>query len=91
MGKQYNFSLGDYIFQRNSSKEKDHKFYFCSSLVAKLYKRLELLPPDKSCKQYLPSSFAGKEKMQLWGNGKFGHAYLGVEKIIVFEEMAKRN
>lgn len=45
MGKAYNFSLGDYLFERNSVPEKEHQVYFCSSLVAKLYKQIELLPP----------------------------------------------
>jgi hypothetical protein len=44
MGKSYDFSLSDYLFQRSSSVDKDHKHYFCSSLVAKLYKQLGLLP-----------------------------------------------
>jgi hypothetical protein len=44
MGKNYDFSLTDYILERSSSADKDHKNYFCSSLVAKLYKKLGLLP-----------------------------------------------
>ena len=44
MGKNYDFSLTDFIFERSSSADKDHKSYFCSSLVAKLYKKLGLLP-----------------------------------------------
>lgn len=86
MGKQYNFSLGDYIFERKSSKDNEHQKYFCSSLVAKLYKKLEILPSEKSCKQYLPSSFSHEENMKLCSGGKFGHAYLGEESIVVFEE-----
>ena len=58
MGKEYDFSLTDYLFQRTSMAEKDHKHYFCSSLIAKIYKKLGLLSSKKSCKQYLPSSFA---------------------------------
>ena len=65
MGKKYDFSLTDYIFERSSSKDKEQKDYFCSSLVAKLYKKLGLLPEKKSCKQYLPSSFAERENLQL--------------------------
>ena len=76
MGKQYDFSLTDYIFQRNSYADKDHKHYFCSSLVAKVYKILGLLPDKKSCKQYLPSSFSGKEHLFLQDQGPFGYAFL---------------
>ena len=86
MGKQYKFSFGDYLFYRNSSVEKDHEFYFCSSLVAKIYKRLELLPADRSCKQYLPSSFSSKQQLQLRTDGRNGYAYLEEEKIVVFED-----
>jgi hypothetical protein len=44
--------------------------------VAKLYKKLGLLPEKKSCKQYLPSTFAAKEHLQLKGTGPFGYAFL---------------
>jgi hypothetical protein len=55
-------------------------------LVAKLYKRLELLPAERSCKQYLPSTFSDKEELALRVDGRYGYAYLEDEKIIVFEE-----
>ena len=76
MGKKYDFSLTDYLFQRISTVEKDHKHYFCSSLVAKLYKKLGLLSSVKSCKQYLPSSFASGDNMQLYGDGPYGYGFL---------------
>jgi len=85
MGKNYDFSLTDYIFERSSSADKDHKSYFCSSLVAKLYKKLGLLPEKKTCKSYLPSSFASKDNLCLTSQGQFGYAFLENEKIIVFE------
>ena len=76
MGKKYDFSLTDYLFQRSSSADKDHQHYFCSSLVAKLYKKLGLLPDLKSCKKYLPSSFATQEHLLLKGDGPYGYAFL---------------
>ena len=76
MGKHYDFSLTSYLFDRNSSKEKEHQHYFCSSLVAKLYKKLGLIASKKSCKQYLPSSFAVKGNLQLSSDGPFGYAFL---------------
>ena len=59
MGRKYKFSVRNYIANRNSSSE-DKKTYFCSSLIAKLYKNLELLDAKKSSTQYLPHSFSEK-------------------------------
>lgn len=84
LGKKYDFSLKDYLFHRQSNAD-DSDAYFCSSLVAKLYKKLELLDPHKSSKQYLPSSFTNKEALSLRGDGRFGYAFLDDEKIVVFE------
>ena len=43
MGKKYDFSLKDYLFNRTSTGEGERDVFFCSSLVAKLYKKLQLL------------------------------------------------
>jgi len=40
LGKKYDFSLKEYLFCRTSSNEEEKEFFFCSSLVAKLFKRL---------------------------------------------------
>lgn len=76
LGKKYDFSLKEYLFCRNSNSEEEKEFYFCSSLVAKLFKRLELLDQQKSSTQYLPSSFSNKEKLRLKVDGRFGKAFL---------------
>lgn len=83
VGKKYDFSLKDYLFNRTSTVEGEREFFFCSSLVAKLYKNLQLLEEGKSCTQYLPSWF-GAGGGTLKGNGKHGYAYFNDEKIIVF-------
>jgi hypothetical protein len=83
MGKKYDFSLKEYLFNRTSSAESDRDVYFCSSLVAKLYKKLGLIDGSKSCTQYLPSWFSdGGGNLQ--GIGRHGYAYFDDEKIIVF-------
>jgi hypothetical protein len=58
IGKKYKFSLKKYIMSRNSTVESDKKSYFCSSLVAKLYKKLGLLDPNVSSDRYMPYDFA---------------------------------
>jgi hypothetical protein len=86
MGKKYDFSLKEYLFNRTSAGEGERDVYFCSSLVAKLYKRLQLLQEDKSCTQYLPSWFSTGGGT-LRSDGKHGYAYFNDEKIIVFENL----
>lgn len=43
MGRKYKFSVKKYLLHRNSDIEHENKSYFCSSLVAKIYKILGLL------------------------------------------------
>jgi hypothetical protein len=74
MGKKYDFSLKEYLFSRNSTGEDDREVFFCSSLVAKLFKKLELLDASKSCTQYLPSWF-GNGGGNLRSDGRYGYAY----------------
>jgi len=56
------------------------KGYFCSELVALIFKQLELLPKDISSAQYWPGSFSSEAKLKL-ENG----AFLGNEYLIAFE------
>lgn len=42
------------------SKSEDLKSYFCSSLVAKLYKNLDILDNFMASTQYMPSTFTEK-------------------------------
>lgn len=58
MGRKYKFSVKKYFMNRESEEQKDNKSYFCSSLIGKIYKELELLDPKVSSTQYRPSSFA---------------------------------
>jgi hypothetical protein len=74
VGKEYDFSLKEYLFNRNSTSEGEREVFFCSSLVAKLYKKLQLLEEGKSCTQYLPSWFSVSGGA-LKGNGKHGYGY----------------
>lgn len=85
MGRKYKFSVKKFIMNRESDSE-DSKTYFCSSLIAKVYKNLGLLDEKVSSIKYMPHSFTEKEDLQLKKNGKYGNAYLGKEHIIVFEK-----
>ena len=58
--------------------------YFCSSLIAKIYKNLGLLDEKVSSIKYMPHSFTEKDNLQIKQNGKYGAANLGKEHIIVF-------
>ncbi len=75
IGKEYKFSVKSYILSRNSSVDSEKTSYFCSSLVAKLYKKLGLLDPKVSSSRYMPYDFSDKEKLSIL-NGKYGYADL---------------
>lgn len=38
-----------------NGREKDPETYFCSELIAKFYKNIDLLPQDKPASSYWPS------------------------------------
>ena len=44
---------------------KEDKTYFCSELVASLFKNLGLLPPEISASQYFPGSFSSRSDLKL--------------------------
>ncbi len=60
---------------RNSSVDNEKNSYFCSSLVAKLYKKLGLLDPNASSNGYMPYDFSDKQKLNILF-GKYGKAEL---------------
>jgi hypothetical protein len=60
---------------RSSEVDSEKNSYFCSSLVAKLYKKLGLLDPVVSSTRYMPYNFSDKEKLAIM-NGKYGYAEL---------------
>jgi len=61
---------------------KEDKTYFCSELVASLYKNMGLLPPDISASQYWPVNFSSRAGMKLQ-NG----AFLDEEKLLEFNSV----
>ena len=71
------YSSHDSVVAAVSSNDKG---YFCSELVAVIYKLLGLLPKQISSSQYWPGSFSAETKLAL-GSG----AALGDEYLIEFE------
>ena len=70
---------------RRKSIDEDLKSrkFFCSELIAKIYKILGLLPEDKSACQYKPLDFSQRTKKPIvFEESRI--AKLGEEKIIIF-------
>lgn len=82
IGKKY--SLNPAKFFRQASKYQDDaaddKTFFCSELVAASYKRLGILPKNKSSASYFPADFSMKSELKLLNGAKFNH-----EQVIHFE------
>lgn len=58
---------------RNVQKDKG---YFCSELVASVYKALEVLPEHICSSQYWPGSFSAEEELQLRNGARLGNEFL---------------
>ncbi len=86
IGKKYKLSPLR-ILQKYSSQDSvaavtlSDKGYFCSELVAVIFKLLGLLPKHISSAQYWPGSFSAETKLPL-GTG----AVLGDEYLVEFDE-----
>ncbi|EAS05485.2 PH domain protein (macronuclear) [Tetrahymena thermophila SB210] len=87
IGKSYSFNfkkLISYCPKSNRDalgREKDPQEYFCSELVAKFLKNVDLLPQDKAASSYWPISFSQQKNLQLLLG-----AYLGDEVTIVLDK-----
>ena len=73
------------MLQKYSNKDSvasiaEDKGYFCSELIATIYKRLEVLPKHISSANYWPGSFSAEEKLPLNPG-----AILGDEHLIEFD------
>ncbi|KAM3135611.1 hypothetical protein pb186bvf_012282 [Paramecium bursaria] len=66
IGKQYSINPTKFLtFQSQiamDQKKQENRTYFCSELVAKCYKHLNLLPIEYSSTQYWPGSFSQENK-----------------------------
>jgi len=50
--------------------------YFCSELIAAIYKVIGLLPRHIKSSQYFPGSFSAESNLELQNNAEFGDEYL---------------
>ena len=83
--KEYGFSLGkllrsNEIVCENEQEEKD-RTYFCSELIAALYKQLGLFEPKKPSSSYIPKDFTDKGSLNMINN-----TALEPERRILFNE-----
>lgn len=83
LDKEFNLDVGK-MFKFTSSlnptaEERKNRTYFCSELVAALYKQMGLLEREKSCTQYYPVHFSGTSNLPLL------KGTLGPEQIICFD------
>ena len=64
---------------------KEPETYFCSQLVARLYKSLGLIDPLKSSKNYWPRDFSNAGKLEILQGGSLEN-----ERVIIFDEQLLR-
>jgi hypothetical protein len=76
-GRPYRMTMSKLVTKASSDEEFND--FFCSQLVAALYKKLDLLPDDVSSCTYWPSNFSVSRNMKLKAP-----AYLGEERKINF-------
>ncbi|CAD8052524.1 unnamed protein product [Paramecium sonneborni] len=72
VGRQYQLSVTKLLQDKSiiitSQNQNQDPTYFCSQLIAKIYKQIGLLTQDKSANQYWPGSFSNeKAEIQLKG------------------------
>ena len=91
IGKTYDFSLSKMLKrvsvqeeQEGNIKREEKNSFFCSELVAALYKYLGILERTKSSTQYWPGSFEEDEDLHFVSTTEFGKPILGRETIIIF-------
>ncbi len=82
--KRYSLAASKLLRKRcnndSDTNIKDDKTYFCSELVASIYKNLGLLPAEISASQYWPVSFSQRSGLNLLEG-----AYLDEEKLLEFD------
>lgn len=69
--KEYGISLGKLLRFKEvelDPEEEKNRTYFCSELIAALYKYLDLLEPGKPSSTYLPKDFTDKGSLDMINN-----------------------
>ena len=80
LGKKYRLSplrmIQKYSDIDSVTNISENKGYFCSELVASIFKLLGFLPNNISSAQYWPGSFSAEENLTLSNGAAFGDEYL---------------
>ncbi len=80
VGKKYKLSplrmLQKYSTEDSVASIKGDKSYFCSELVAAIYKLLGILPKEITSANYWPGSFSTETKLNLGSGATLGDEYL---------------
>lgn len=80
IGKKYKLSpfrmLQKYSTQDSVAVVSGDKCYFCSELVASIYKLLGILPREITSANYWPGSFSAETKLALRNGAALGEEYL---------------
>ena len=73
IGKDYSFGAMK-LFRRSSGEEgsEGQNDYFCSELIAKAYKKFEILDKKKGSNSYWPVDFTERGGLTLEGEGYLG-------------------
>lgn len=84
LGKEFEISL-DKLFTfssvlKRNPEDDEKKTYFCSELVARLYKELGLLDEEKSSTRYYPVDFSDKTRLKFHRE----RVYMEPERLIAF-------
>lgn len=75
------------MMRKSSGEEEEpERGYFCSELVAKVYKKLGLLEKEKASSSYWPVDFTSRGGLNL-----FESAFLGEERLIILNKHVKYN
>ena len=84
----HKYDLGVMKLMRNTSTDEEEttRSYFCSELVAKLYKMAGYLPSEKASSKYWPIDFTESACLRLEGE-----AYLDRERLIILNRHLKVN
>jgi len=75
-GKNYGFRFTEIVRRKSFDELEDRSAFFCSELVAAFYKKVGLLPLNKSANAYYPSSFTGGRGPELLKGAKWGEETL---------------
>ena len=79
LGKSYYFSTWDLLFSRRKDGElhkEEQESYFCSELIACVYKHMGIIDGNASARHYLPGSFSVDMQIPFVSGAALGSEHL---------------